>query len=142
MPLVERLYLPLRPDQVRRLEESREIGPPLLGYRVTDDIRRARPAGDLEEWEFVALQQAARHAHETGAPVIVAAADVEVDHLSEDSAPGPSVEVVRAVTLPRVAALHVGDDVIGDRLVVDPDRQEIELSWYDTTELSHLVDLL
>lgn len=142
MSPVVRLYLPLSPEQLRLLHDSREVGPPLLGFSVTDQIRGSVPGGDLEEWEFTALQQAARHAHEAGGPVIVAAADVESDHLSAGADTGPSVEVSRAVTLPRVASLHVGDDVIADRLIIDPDRQEIELSWYDTTELGHLVGLL
>jgi hypothetical protein len=142
MSPVVRLYLPLSPEQLRRLQDSREVGPPLVGFSVTDEIRGSHPAGDLEEWEFSALQQAARHAYDAGGPVIVAAADVESDHLRADASTAASVEVTRAVTLPRVASLHVGDDVIADRLIIDPDRQEIELSWYDTTELGHLVDLL
>ncbi len=142
MSPVVRLYLPLSPQQLRLLQDSREIEPPLVGFSVTDEIRGSHPGGDLEEWEFTALQQAARHAHDGGGPVIVAAADVESGHLREGAAAGPSVEVTHAVTLPRVASLHVGDDVIADRLIIDPDRQEIELSWYDTTELDHLVGLL
>ena len=142
MSPVVRLYLPLRPEQLGLLPDRREIGPPLVGFLVTDEIRGSHPGGDLEEWEFTALQHAARHAHEAGGPVIVAAADVESDHLRADAATGPSVEVTHAVTLPRVASLHVGDDVIADRLIIDPDRQEIELSWYDTTELGHVVGLL
>ncbi|OLT20238.1 hypothetical protein BJF81_05885 [Ornithinimicrobium sp. CNJ-824] len=46
------------------------------------------------------------------------------------------------VDLPRVAALHVGDDVVtGDRQALDGQDEELELSWYDTTEIAHVLDL-
>jgi hypothetical protein len=139
---VTRLYLPLRPEQVLALREDRRLEPPLTAFAVTQDMRDARPDADAEEWEYAALQQAAGHAHAAGQPVIVAAADVETDQVDSGSGTSAMVEVSGTVTLPRVAALHVGDDVVADGLVIDPDSQEIELSWYDTTELDHLVGLL
>jgi hypothetical protein len=51
------------------------------------------------------------------------------------------VTVPGDIALARVAALLVGDDVLGTQPAV-VDRGKVELSWYDTTELTQLVSLL
>lgn len=138
-----RCYLPLTPRQVRTLLQERRLGGPLPAYAVTPAVEAAHAGGDLEEWEFAALQEAARSQLAGDAPVIVAAADVAEEGVlrREDEAAGARVEV-GDVDLPRVAALHLGDDVVtGRRGAVVEDHQGIELSWYDTTEISHVVEL-
>ena len=139
-----RCYVPVSSQQLRGLRDDRRLSGPLPGYAVTAAVQAAHPAGDAEEWEYLALQEAARSLRVDGAPVIVAAADIiqESVRRRDDDAAGARVEV-GDVDLPRVAALHLGDDVVtGDAgAVVISDRGEIELSWYDTTELAHVVDL-
>ncbi len=138
-----RCYLPLSPEQVRRLRDERRLPGPLPAYAVTTSVQAAHPGGDLDEWEFVALQEAARSQRSGDAPLIVAAADVAEESVRsrEDQAAGARVEV-GDVDLPRVAALHLGDDVVtGRHGAVVETAQGIELSWYDTTEISHVVEL-
>lgn len=138
-----RCYLPVSPEQVRRLRDERRLTGPLPAFAVTSAVQAAHAGGDLDEWEFVALQEAARSLLVGGAPVIVAAADVaeEAVRRRDDQAAGARVEV-GDVDLPRVAALHLGDDVVTSRRdAVAEGPQGIELSWYDTTEISHVVEL-
>ena len=77
-----RIYLPLNAVRLRELAESRVVGPPpLAAHGVTDGVRAADPTGDDEEWEYVALGEAAR-ASAAGLPAgerrrVVAAADVD-----------------------------------------------------------------
>jgi len=47
-----------------------------------------------------------------------------------------------SVTLPRIASLHVGDDLVGEVSSVSDDEEIIELSWYDATELAEVRRLL
>lgn len=139
-----RCYVPVSPRQLRRLQDERRLTGPLPAYAVTAALQAAHPAGDGEEWEYAALQEAARGLLAGGAPVIVAAADVAEESVRrrDDVAAGARVEV-GDVDLPRVAALHLGDDVVTGSAdaVVRRGSGEIELSWYDTTELAHVVDL-
>lgn len=137
-----RAYLPLTADQLRDLHRHRVVTVRLTAYAVTDAVRASDPAGDPEAWEYAALQDAAKSCLAAGRPVIVAAADVDAGQLADTTPDGSRVEVTGTVTLPRVAAFHVGDGVLPqDRGGADPEA-EIELSWYDTTELAHLVNLV
>ncbi len=143
-----RVYLPLRPDQVRELADTGRLAGPVAAIAVSD----TGPT-EVEEREHAALQQAARVALQAGQPVLVAAVDVAaVDvaaDLGTDSAATPAeagaaagtVTVTGGVVVSRVAALLVGDDVLGTEPARD-DRGQVELSWYDTTELAQLVSLL
>jgi hypothetical protein len=140
VPQHVRIYLPLTREQCRELAESRRLPGGRPAYAVTEAVRGSDPGGDLESWEYAALQDAAAAALTAGQPVIVAAVDVDRDQVDDRPSTGSRVEVVGEITLPRVAALHVGDDVLGASLQVEPGA-EIELSWYDTTELEHLVSL-
>ncbi|WP_162802851.1 DUF6912 family protein [Ornithinimicrobium avium] len=138
-----RCYLPVTPEQLRRLRDERRLAGPLPAYAVTASVQAAHAGADLDEWEFVALQEAARSQLAGGAPVIVAAADVVEEGVRrrEDRASGARVEV-GDVDLPRVAALHLGDDVVTGRAGAAADGpQGIELSWYDTTEIAHVAEL-
>ncbi len=154
-----RVYLPLRPDQVRELADTGRLAGPVAAVAVSD----TGPI-DVEEREHAALQQAARVALQAGHPVLVAALDVAAVDVAavdvaaaqvaradpstdgaatpaEADARGGAVTVTGGVVLSRVAALLVGDDVLGIGSVLD-DRGPVELSWFDTTELTHLVSLL
>jgi hypothetical protein len=135
-----RIYVPLTREQCRDLAEARRLPGGLTGFAVTESVRASDPAGDLESWEYAALQDAAAAARTAGQPVIVAAVDVDREEVDDRPSTGSQVRVVGEVTLPRVAALHVGDDVLGGEITAGP-GEEIELSWYGTTELEHLVSL-
>lgn len=136
-----RVYLPLSPEDARRLHRERRLEADHPGFAVTDAVRNSHPGGDQELWEYAALQDAAQHCVGSGAPVLVAAADIDPQQVLDSGLEGSRVRVAGTVTLPRVAALHVGDDVLGMQADYDPDA-ELELSWYDTTELGHLVSLV
>lgn len=138
-----RCYLPLRAEQLRELRDERRLRGPLRATAVTRSVRAAAPSGDSEEWEYVAIQAAARGMVVDGQPVIIAAVDLVDSEVDATRAEGPQVRV-GDVPLPRVAALHLGDDVVtGDPSALPPadGEEEIELSWYDTTEIGHVVDL-
>lgn len=139
MPTV-RCYVPLSVDQLTSLREDRRIPGPLRACTVTSALRAASPSDDQDEWEHAAIQAAATHLVEVGSPVIVAAVDL-ADRVV-DSTDVESQVTVGDIDLPRVASLHVGDDVVTgdpDALVVGDGG--IELSWYDTTEIDQVVEL-
>lgn len=136
-----RCYVPVDLEQLTRLRDDRTLPGPLAGYAVTAPVRAANPAGDAEEWEYAALQEAARHLVASGGPVIVAAADIEQERVHPGAASDARVQV-GDVDLPRVAALHLGDDVVtGSPGAAAGSGGEVELSWYDTTELAHVLEL-
>lgn len=138
-----RCYLPLEVEQLRMLRDERLLPGPLRATAVTRSVRAAAPSGDTEEWEYVALQAAARGMLADGTPLIIAAVDLADSEVDATRAEGPQVRVAD-VPLPRVAALHLGDDVVtGDTSSLPPadGEDEIELSWYDTTEIEHVVEL-
>jgi hypothetical protein len=139
-----RCYVPLSAEQLNQLHDERRLPGPLRATAVTRSVRAAHPAADTEEWEHVAIQAAARGLAVDGLPVIVAAVDLVETEVDATRAEGPQVRVGEVV-LPRVAALHVGDDVVtADPSALPPPGgdEEIELSWYDTTEIAHVVDLV
>lgn len=137
-----RVYLPLTADALRALHRDRELGGALPGYAVTAAVRQSDPDGDDESWEHAALQDAAAAAAEAGGAVLVAAVDVEHETVDTSESAGSRVAVAGPVRLARVAAFHVGDDVLGGPATAhDPDA-DLELSWYDASELEHLVSLV
>lgn len=144
-----RCYLPLSPADLQHLHGTRRVPDPAVAFTARGAIvvsEDGEDGEDEEAGEYAALQAAARYALTRGGPVIVAAADVEqaaVERPSDVGATsGAPVRVTREVTLPRIASLHVGDDVLGLPLTDVTDDEDIELSWYDTTEVAHLVALL
>lgn len=136
-----RCYVPVSLEQLERLRDDRTLPGPLPGYAVTEAVRSAHLGGDGEEWEYAAMQEAARALVSAGAPVVIAAVDIVRERVSLGGAAGALVEV-GDVDLPRVAALHLGDDVVtGEAGAVASSAGGVELSWYDTTELAHVIDL-
>jgi hypothetical protein len=135
-----RIYLPLDAVRLRELAESRVLGPaPLSAHGVTEGVRSADPTGDEEEWEYVALGEAAE-ASAASLPAgqrrrVVAAADVDDSWVAvADGADAASaVTVLQPVPMQRIASFH-----IDERDVADDD----ELLWYDVTELAGLLDLI
>lgn len=141
-----RVYVPLRAHQVHELVDQGRLAAPLFGVSAAGG-----PGQDTDLQEEAALQHAARLASERQEPVIIAAADVsaEVATPAAEGAAGVQrqasgfleVTVAGDIDLARVAALLVGDDVLGTP-TAPADRDKVELSWYDTTELTQLVSLL
>lgn len=137
-----RCYLPLSPALLQTLADTASLPADLVAFVVTESVRRSDPGGDEESWEFAALQDAAAYCQQEGQPVIVAAADVARDTIQDSDPTGSRVSIRAAVTLPRVASFHVGDDLVGDVAAVSGDTDLIELSWYDATELAAVRSLL
>lgn len=136
-----RCYVPLGADELARLHTHRSLSGPREGYAVTGPVREADTSGDQEEWEYAALQEAARAVRDGGSPVVVAAVDLTADQVDATAPDGARVRV-GDVDLPRVAALHLGDDVVtGDPAALQDQDEDLELSWYDTTEIAHVVEL-
>ncbi|WP_151524306.1 DUF6912 family protein [Serinicoccus kebangsaanensis] len=134
-----RCYLPLSGEQLAVLRAERRLDGPFRATAVTPEVRAAEPTADEDEHEYAAAQTAAGWLLGSGAPVLLAAVDVQERDVRLDS--GPWVEVGQ-VDLPRVAALHLGDDVItGDPSRLPDEDEGIELSWFDTTELDHVLEL-
>jgi hypothetical protein len=137
-----RCYVPLSAAQLAQLRDTRRLAGPLPGYAVTDEVRAGAPAGDRDEWEHTALQEAAAGVLASSAPVLLAAVDLEESHVDRGSTTGARIGV-GDIDLPRVAALHLGDDVVsGDPAALPGPGEEVELSWYDTTEIDHVLDLV
>ena len=102
---------------------------------------RRDPTGDEEEWEYVALGEAAE-ASAAGLPRgraatrVVAAADVDDvvggrrGRRRAGARPSPCSQ---PVPLQRIASFHVDETDVAD---------DDELLWYDVTELTGLLDLL
>lgn len=136
-----RCYLPLGPDQLAELRRERSLTGPLTATAVTDAVRATTQDLEEEEAEHAVAQVAAERLAADGAPVVLVAADLEGADVTPGD--GPWVQV-SGLTLPRVAALYLGDDVVtGDPGALPrPDEDlELELSWFDTTELDLVLDL-
>lgn len=128
-----RAYLPLDADELRALDETGTLPErPRTAFAVTDKLRVAQPTEDDEGLEYLATQDAATDAAARDLRV-VAAVDVDSDLVTERS-DTDTVSAVRVSGAPprrRIASFHVLDPA-GER-DVDVD---LELSWYDATELS------
>lgn len=136
-----RIYLPMTPDDVRRLAREREVGPsPLQAFAVTQRLERSSAADLLEEeLEYAALTEAVERAAELqGTSVskrVVAAADVDPAWVRGAEDEGlAAVEVTQPVPLRLVVSFHV-DETAGDQGLED-------LLWYDATELDEVLRLL
>lgn len=136
-----RIYLPLAPDDVRRLAAQRQIGPaPIAAFSVTERVERADPTGLEEEWEYAALTEAVDAATllqgTSVAKRVVAAADVDPGWVSTyGTREGlAAVTVSSVVPLARIVSFHV-DETAGDQGTED-------LLWYDATELDEVLRLL
>ncbi|KNX37715.1 DUF6912 family protein [Luteipulveratus halotolerans] len=133
MNTTTRVYLPVTADDLAALDERRELpGPTREAYAVTAAVLRAQPHEDPEVLEYGALQDAALASGAGGVRIVVAAADLEQPVVREpDEGIETAVVVDGAVALPRIVSLHVGDvgaDTSGE--------EDVELSWYDVTEIA------
>ncbi|RNI23205.1 DUF6912 family protein [Flexivirga caeni] len=132
-----RVYLPLDVDDLEALHRTRVLpAGARAAFAVTDRLRAAAPAEDLEGLEYLATQEAATAAAARGGRV-VAAVDMRDEHVT-DQPDGESPSAVRVSgELPQqhVASFHVLDPA-GER-DVDAD---LELSWYDATELALVLE--
>lgn len=137
-----RCYVPLTPERARALLDQGSLLGDLVAFVVTDSVRRSDPGGDDEGWEYAALQDAAAYCLEQGEPVLVAAADVARDTIDDSGPTGSRVVVHGPISMPRIASLHVGDDLVGAAEELSQVDDVIELSWYDATELADVCALL
>lgn len=148
MPLapttVTRIYIPLNAGRLRSLGTSGALGgAPFRAHAVTESVRASAPTDGQDEWEYAALNDAARTSGSLltagESRRIVAAADVSANLLGPaapvdgiDETADSSVSISESVALKRIASFHVDDD----------DAQNSDLLWYDVTELPVVLDLL
>lgn len=136
-----RVYLPMSHSRLTALAEAGRIDEPVIGYAPTPALAALLPGNhDEEELEYAATQEAATVAAALG-DLVVAAVDLPATEVDGAAAqPGDSPAAVRLagpVLLRQVASLHRLDPP-GQR---DPDA-DLDLSWYDVTELPSLLDEL
>lgn len=162
-----RVYLPSTLRGLAAILRDRKLEPaPLVAYAVTPALREWYASADLEELEYAALSDAARHSlrllaadPETPSRRVVLAAEVPDDAIAysggdiEDRA---LVRVTQPILFDRIASGHVDDaeaepDVRAARAAIDAadagdDDARFtvdgaaghELLWYATQELAHL----
>ncbi|KYH45563.1 hypothetical protein [Branchiibius sp. NY16-3462-2] len=135
-----RVYLPTSLERLIALRDERRIDGPLIAYAPTPALAAAVGGNlDEEELEYAAIQEAATIAAALEDDVVVAV-DVPSAELAaaiERSGPPDSPAAVRfagPVLLRQVVSLHRLDPP-GER---DADS-DLDLSWYDVTELAALV---
>lgn len=138
-----RVYLPTSLERLISLRDQRRIDGSLIAYAPTPALAAAVGGNpDEEELEYAAIQEAAVIAAALGDDV-VAAVDLPSGQLAlamEHSEPPDSPAAVRftgPILLRQVASLHRLDPP-GQR---DADS-DLDLSWYDVTELAALVEQL
>jgi hypothetical protein len=129
-----RVYIPLNAARLRSLDADRALGEaPFLAHAVTEALRDSAPTAGQDEWEYAALNDAARSSAAllTSAESrrIVAAADVTADLVHawpEGSIDESAVSIAEPIELSWIASFHVDDD---------DSSEDDELLWYDVTEL-------
>lgn len=138
MTTMRRIYLPLTAAELESLRTARELaGETLPGFAVTAATTAAQPGVDDDELhEFVVGQEAARAALAADG-CVVAAADVAGSEVAEDP-DASSVRVSGPLPLKRFASFHLIDREAAD---ADPEA-DVELSWFDATELDLLLDVV
>ena len=165
-----RVYIPATLATLRSLVESGELVPvAATAFAVTPMLRESYAAGDTEELEYAAMNEAARASLRLLAAEldgnqavlprrVVVAADVEPVRMRADL--DDAAVAVAAVPLSAVAAVHVDlaeaeDTVRAAAAVVDaadrgdPDAEftlggaeDHEMAWYATQEIAFLLELL
>jgi len=136
-----RIYIPLNASALRSLSDRGALGgAPFVAHAVTKSVRVSAPGAGMDEWEYTALDDAARTSGSMLTPGesrrIVAAADVASD-LVGSAGPAYSdfesaVSISDSVDLRRIASFHIDDDA----------GQDDGLLWYDVTELPVVLALL
>ncbi|GAB3578678.1 DUF6912 family protein [Calidifontibacter terrae] len=133
----ERIYLPLDDAALAALASDRQLpSPPLGAFAVTEAVRAAVGGDDVEVHEFAACQEAAAYAIGHGV-LVVGAADLATAAVLADTGDA-QVEIRGPLPLARFASFHLIDLAAYES---EPDA-EIELSWFDATELNLLRGLL
>jgi NTE family protein len=139
-PIMTRIYIPLNASGLHSLASDGVVaGAPFIAHAVTDALQAGAPGAAEDEWEYAALQDAARTSRGLltagESRRIVAAADVLSDSVLPAAADPDTVSEVTIsdpVELRRIASFQVdGDDPADD-----------DLLWYDVTELPVVLDLL
>ncbi|HJT02351.1 MAG TPA: hypothetical protein VJ757_01790 [Pseudonocardiaceae bacterium] len=166
-----RVYVPATLARLRSLVESGEMVPVAgTAFAVTPTLRESYAAGDTEELEYAAMNDAARASLRLLAAEldgdsavlprrVVVAADVEPIRLRADL-DDAAVTVGGPIPLAAVAAVHVdlaeAEDAVRAAAAVvdaadlgDPDAEFIlgdaedhEMAWYATQEIPFLLELL
>jgi hypothetical protein len=162
-----RVYLPTTLPGLARAHVRGVLPGPMPAHAVTATLREWYTEGDAEEFEYVALTEAAESslrllAADPDAPRrrVVIAADVPVGAVSEqpDDRCRSAVRVVVDVPISAVASVHVDEEsagtVVAEAIIAldaaeagDDDAQfsldeaeATELLWYDVTEIANLVE--
>lgn len=164
---MRRVYLPTTLPRLACAHVSGALSGPLAGHAVTPAIREWYTEGDTEEYEYVALTEAAEAslrllAADPDAPRrrVVVAADVAgavVTDVSDDRCRS-AVRVTVDVPLSAVASVHV-DETSAEKVVAEAiitldaadagdddarfaldEAEATELLWYDVTEIPDLVE--
>lgn len=133
MSSLTRVYVPLSADDLDQLADTGQLpGADREVHGVTTKLERVQPGEDREGWEFLALQEAAGRA--PGSRIVVGAADLPSGQVAPAVSGAASAMRVTGPVLRRyVVSLHVGDE---GEVVTDED--DVELSWYDITELDEV----
>lgn len=142
MTTMRRVYLPLTEQQLTALRQTRELADPWsAGFAVTDAVRAEQAGTDDDELcEFAVTQAAARAALQADG-VVVAAADIASSGVTEETGDGAASGAVRVsgpLPLKRFASFHLVDRGAAE----DDPEAEVELSWFDATELDLLLDVI
>lgn len=165
-----RVYIPATLTMLRTLVDAGELEPVSgTAFAVTPMLRESYAAGNTEELEFAAMNEAARASlrllaaeldddPETLPRRVVVAADVEQVRLRADLDDG-AVTIPGAVPVSAVAAVHVdlaqAEDAVRTAATVvdaadlgDPDAEFVlgdaedhEMAWYATQEIPFLLEL-
>jgi hypothetical protein len=138
-----RVYLPLQTEHLIALQDGDELETGLVGFAVSEELRRRGVDAAAEEEEFLALQHAAAAVRAAGRPVVIGAADVPGSAVSEvrHAGEGSAVEVGVALETADFCAFHLDDIALGrpvDLSSVEPD-EAIDLSWYDVSEMAQVL---
>jgi hypothetical protein len=166
-----RVYIPATLAMLRTLVDSGQLIPVAgTGFALTPMLRESYAAGDTEELEYAAMNEAARAslrllAAELNGDVgvlprrVVVAADVERVRLRPDL-DDAAVTVAVPVPTSAIAAVHVdmaeAEDAVRTAAAVidaadlgDPDAEfalgeaeDHEMAWYATQEIPFLLELL
>ncbi|MGH3823513.1 MAG: DUF6912 family protein [Pseudonocardiaceae bacterium] len=166
-----RVYIPATLAMLRTLVDSGKLVPVAgTAFAVTPMLRESYAAGDTEELEYAAMNEAARASLRLLAAEldgdsaalprrVVVAADVEPVRLRSDL-DDAAVTIADAVPFSAVAAVHVdlaeAEDAVRTAATVvnaadlgDPDAEfaigdaeDHEMAWYATQEIPFLLDLL
>ena len=166
-----RVYIPATLSMLRTLVDSGELIPVAgTAFALTPMLRESYAAGDTEELEYVAMNEAARASLRLLAPEleddpaalarrVVVAADVERVRLRPDL-DDAAVTITGSVAACAVAAVHVdvaeAEDAVRAAVAVvdaadlgDPDAEfalgdaeDHDMAWYAAQEIAFLLELL